>query len=55
MKRRKSGFYLVDNQGKYFGPITNDNPKRDTYTDERIRRKVEFWGKRLNQEVVYEA
>ncbi len=50
MEHRKPGFYLVDDQGKYFGPIVNDNHKRDTYTDKRIIRKVEFWGQRLDQQ-----
>ena len=49
----KPGFYLVDGD-RYYGPIANDNNKRDTYLDERIKRKAEFWAKRLNQTVHFE-
>ena len=40
---------VIDGIGSRFGPIVNDNPKRSTYTDERIERKAEFWAKRLNK------
>ena len=40
---------VIDGIESRFGPIVNDNPKRATYTDERIERKAEFWAKRLNK------
>jgi len=46
----KSGYYLVMDNGKLFGPIVNDNHLRDTYLDGRILKKVQYWAKRLNQQ-----
>ena len=40
---------IIDGVESRFGPIVNDNPKRDTYEDERIERKAQFWAKRLNK------
>ena len=39
-------YYLKTEDG-LFGPIANDNPERDTYEDERIKRKAVYWAKRL--------
>lgn len=46
------GYYLLvteNGQTLEFGPIANDNPKRDTYEDERIRKQSDKWVKRLNK------
>lgn len=40
---------VIDGSVSRLGPIANDNPKRDTYNDERIERKAEFWAKRLDR------
>ena len=45
----KPGYYLIMDNGQYFGPIVNDNPERHTYLDGRIVRKVQYWSKRLKQ------
>jgi len=40
---------VIDGISSRFGPIVNDNPKRATFTDERIKRKAEFWASRLDK------
>ena len=45
----KPGYYLIMDNGQYYGPIVNDNYQRDTYLDGRILKKVQYWAKRLNQ------
>ena len=49
----KSGYYLVMDNGRLFGPIVSDNPKRDTYLDERILKKAQIWGNILKQKVKF--
>ena len=44
----KPGYYLIMANGQYHGPMVSDNPERDTYLDERILQKVQYWAKRLN-------
>ena len=46
----QSGYYLVMNNGKLFGPIVCDSPRKDTYLDHSVQKKAEEWSGKLKQE-----
>ena len=49
----KPGYYLIDEDGKYHGPIVADNPEHDTYNHPSILQKVQKWAKLLGQRWEY--
>jgi hypothetical protein len=45
--REKALYYLIDSDGKEYGPIVADNPEHDTFGDASILMKVTTWAARL--------